>query len=278
MSDLQELNRLLGETYSTVKNGKSVPLDLPLAYSFLDDTKKLLTLDFLSPEATADDRLVLLEKIEEKLGFLLEKSSVPEPKQALDFFLSSLPETRRLLLGTIEAILNGDPASDSPSEIVLCYPGFQAILHYRIAHLLYQMNLKVLARLIAEDAHRSTGIDINPGATIGENFFIDHGTGIVIGETAVIGNNVKLYQGVTLGALSLSRGRLLKGMKRHPTVEDGVTIYSSAAIFGGETVIGEGSTVGANVYLTHSIAKHSIVFLGNGGIRVIPKVDDVKRK
>jgi len=271
---MNEISKLTSELTSFYVNeeDQAKKIDFPLFYSLIDDTKKVLTLDYENPDYTKDDVTELLDKISKKLSMVLDLYQAPEPTKLHDFFLDSLPKQRELLNGSIEAILNGDPASDSKREIVLCYPGFRAILSYRIAHLLYEMNLKLLARTVSENVHRSTGIDINPGAQIGKNFFIDHGTGIVVGETAIIGDNVKLYQGVTLGALSLSRGRLLKGLKRHPTVEDNVTIYSNAAIFGGDTIIGKGSTIGAVVYLTHSVPPNSIVYLGNSGIRTIEKV------
>ena len=174
-----------------------------------------------------------------------------------DLFFAALPEIKRTLLTDAEAIYEGDPACSSKEEAILTYPGFFAILTYRIAHVLRTLGLAFVARVLSEYAHSRTGIDINPGAEIGESFFIDHGTGIVVGETAVIGKRVKLYQGVTLGALSLREGRKLSGKKRHPTVEDDVTIYSGASIFGGDTIIGRGSTVGSNAYITDSIPPYS---------------------
>lgn len=175
-----------------------------------------------------------------------------------DSFFDGLPEVKRLLVSDADAIFQGDPACASPAEAILTYPGFLAISAYRVAHLLRKLGLRFVSRVLSEYAHSRTGIDINPGAEIGERFFIDHGTGIVIGETTVIGKNVKIYQGVTLGALSLREGRKLAGHKRHPTVEDNVTIYSGASIFGGDTVIGEGSTVSSNAYIVSSIPPHSI--------------------
>jgi serine O-acetyltransferase len=245
-----------------------------LALSFLSQTKEVLLLDYLPQPFTKDSLSSRLVRIEDMAFSLFEATDPATAREKTDSFLSSLPDVRRLLFGSLKAILNGDPAASSFSEIVLCYPGFEAILNYRIAHVVYQLGDKVLARIFSEAAHRDTGIDINPGATIGRNFFIDHGTGIVIGETASIGNDVKLYQGVTLGAKSLAKGRMLSGLKRHPTVEDGCTIYSNASILGGTTVIGASTTVGANVYLTSSVPPRSIVYLGNSGIRIIPKVEE----
>jgi len=279
MSDIKDIQQNLESLYASDED-QAKQIDFPLFYSLIDDTKKVLTLDYVEPDYTKEILSDYLQKIDQKLTLVLTKFHADDIQKKHDFYIDSLPEVRRLLNGSVQAILNGDPASDSPREVVLCYPGFRAILSYRIAHLLYEMDLKLMARTVSELSHRSTGIDINPGARIGENFFIDHGTGIVVGETTIIGNDVKLYQGVTLGALSLSRGRLLKGLKRHPTVEDNVTIYSNAAIFGGDTVIGKGSTIGAVVYLTHSVPPDSIVYLGNSGIRTIQKVKNpfVKEK
>ena len=168
-------------------------------------------------------------------------------------FLDSLPDVDKVIKTDIEAIYDGDPACKSISEIILCYPGLTAIYTYRIAHVLYKLNVPTLPRIISEFAHSKTGVDIHPGAEIDSYFFIDHGTGIVIGETCVIGKHVKIYQGVTLGGLSLRKGRELNGVKRHPTIMDNVTIYSGASIFGGDTVIGKNSTIGSNAFITESV-------------------------
>ncbi|MFN3683581.1 MAG: serine O-acetyltransferase EpsC [Fimbriimonadaceae bacterium] len=172
-------------------------------------------------------------------------------------FVSELPEVHRKLLLDAEAIYTGDPAAESLDEVILAYPGFFAIATYRLANVLYRLGVPVIPRLMTEVAHRKTGIDIHPGATIGESFFIDHGTGVVIGETTVIGNNVKLYQGVTLGALYVSRS--LHGQRRHPTLGDNVVVYAGATILGGKTVVGDNSIVGGNAWLTHSVPPNSIV-------------------
>lgn len=168
-------------------------------------------------------------------------------------FFEKLPFIYKSLLCDLEMTFNSDPACNSITEALITYPGMYAIIIYRISHILYELNLKVIARIISEKAHSITGIDINPGAQIGDYFFIDHGTGIVIGETTIIGHHVKIYQGVTLGALSLERGQLMKGMKRHPTIKNYVTIYSSASILGGNTIIGNNCVIGSNVYITKSI-------------------------
>ena len=171
--------------------------------------------------------------------------------------LEELPEIKRKITLDVEAVFKGDPAAKSKEEIILSYPGLEAILIYRIANFLYTNGVPIIPRIMSEYIHGKTGIDINPGAKIGESFFIDHGTGIVIGETTVIGNNVKIYQGVTLGALSVKKE--LKNKKRHPTIEDDVTIYAGATILGGETTIGRGSTIGGNTWVTHSIPAGTVL-------------------
>ena len=179
-------------------------------------------------------------------------------KEKAERFFKSIPELYRILNTDIEALLAGDPAARTRFEIIRAYPGFYAISFYRIAHALYKLNVPLLPRIITEYAHSKTGIDIHPAAAIGEHFFIDHGTGIVIGETTIIGNHVKLYQGVTLGALSVDKS--MASVKRHPTVEDHVIIYSGATILGGETVIGHNSIIGGNVWLTKSVPSSSTVY------------------
>ena len=168
-------------------------------------------------------------------------------------FLGKIPEIRAMVQTDVEAAYEGDPAATSLDEIIFCYPGLFAITVYRLAHVLYELQVPMIPRIMTEYAHGTTGIDIHPGATVGEYFFIDHGTGIVIGETTVIGQRVKIYQGVTLGGLSTRGGQLLRGVKRHPTIEDNVTIYANASILGGNTVIGRDSVIGANAFITHSI-------------------------
>ena len=174
-------------------------------------------------------------------------------------FAEKLPEIQLILLDDVEAGFNGDPAAKSKEEIIFSYPGFFAIFVYRIAHELYKLNVPFIPRMMTEYAHSGSGIDINPGATIGRFFFIDHGTGVVIGETTEIGDNVKLYQGVTLGALSTRKGQLLSNVKRHPTIKDNVTVYSGSSILGGETVVGESTIVGGNAFITSSVAQNTRV-------------------
>lgn len=183
-----------------------------------------------------------------------EKAIQEEAQTITVTFLKKIPKIREYLETDLQAAFDGDPAAESKEEIILSYPGLFAITTYRIAHELFLLSVPLIPRTMTEYAHSLTGIDIHPGATIGKYFFIDHGTGIVIGETTVIGEHVKVYQGVTLGALSTNGGQKLKHVKRHPTIEDYVTIYSGASILGGETVIGRNTIVGGNTFITRSIA------------------------
>ncbi len=195
----------------------------------------------------------LKKQIELALSFKGESDIPARSREITDEFIDNLPRVHSLLIKDVYANFEGDPAASSKEEVVFSYPGFYAIFVYRVANLLYKSGVPFVPRIMTEHAHGKTGIDINPGATIGEYFFIDHGTGIVIGETTIIGNHVKLYQGVTLGALSPRKGQSLSGVKRHPTVCDNVTIYSGASILGGETVIGEGAIIGGNCFVTESV-------------------------
>jgi len=197
----------------------------------------------------------LKKQIELALSFNSEDCVKAEAERITEGFISGLPSVHKLLTKDVHATFEGDPAASSLEEIIFSYPGFYAIMVYRIAHLLYQSHVPFIPRIMSEYAHGKTGVDINPGAQIGEYFFIDHGTGIVIGETTVIGNHVKIYQGVTLGALSPRKGQSLAGIKRHPTVCDGVTIYSGASILGGETVIGKDAVIGGNSFITESVSE-----------------------
>jgi serine O-acetyltransferase len=201
-----------------------------------------------------EDELRLdLEKLLHQLG----KDEV-ESKEMVNTFFGSIKNIYELLLKDADAYMKADPAARSAGEVIMAYPGFYAISVYRLAHQLWNMNIPILPRLIAEYAHSKTGIDIHPAAQIGERFFIDHGTGIVIGETTTIGNEVRLYQGVTLGALSVTPDK--KTMKRHPTISNGVVIYANATILGGNTEIGAQSIIGGNVWLIHSVPANSYVY------------------
>ena len=179
-------------------------------------------------------------------------------------FVARLPEVKRLVETDVQAAYEGDPAATSPMEVVMAYPGLYAVTIHRLAHELYNLKVPIIPRIMSELAHSKTGIDIHPGATIGERFFIDHGTGVVVGETTVIGKNVKLYQGVTLGAKSFQKdpatGALVKGIKRHPNVEDNVVIYAGATILGGDTTIGHDSEIGGSVWLIESVPPNSRVY------------------
>ena len=206
-------------------------------------------------------RLVLLERdLKELLKPLLRDSklSIEETSRS---FLDELPLIHDKLWLDAEAIFKGDPAAESIDEVILAYPGFTAIAVYRFAHVFYEMHVPIFPRLLTEYAHQTTGIDIHPGATIGNSFAIDHGTGIVIGESTIIGDNVKMYQGVTLGALSVDKA--LAKSKRHPTIEDDTVIYAQAVILGGDTVVGRNSVIGGNVWLTESVPPYSYVYQEN---------------
>ncbi len=186
-------------------------------------------------------------------------------------FLQCIPQLRRILATDVDAAFDGDPAVSSRDEIIFCYPGLEAITIFRLAHELRRLGVPFIPRMMTEWAHKTTGIDIHPGAIVGEHFFIDHGTGVVIGETCEIGSHVKIYQGVTLGALSFptdSDGQLIRGHKRHPTIEDRVVIYANATILGGKTVIGHDSVIGSSVWVTSTVAPHTTVTLEKPRLRV----------
>ncbi len=207
---------------------------------------------------------VLRYQSREKGDGMSPEANAGRARTIAEIFMAELPAIGKMLQEDIDAAYEGDPAAISKMEVVMAYPGFRAITVHRLAHTLHSLQVPILPRAMSEIAHSRTGIDIHPGATIGEHFFIDHGTGVVIGETTVIGKNVKLYQGVTLGALSFPKdeatGMLMKGHKRHPNVEDNVVIYAGATILGGETTIGHDSEIGGNVWLMESIPPFSRVY------------------
>ena len=219
-------------------------------------------------------------RLEEQIAIALRLGASVDEKRACELdaqaqeltirFLERLPEVRALLQTDLEAFFDGDPAATSPDEIIIAYPGLQAILVNRMAHVLFELKVPLIPRIMTEFAHSRTGIDIHPGATIGHHFFIDHGTGIVIGETTVIGDYVKIYQGVTLGALSTRGGQSLRGKRRHPTIEDRVTIYSGASVLGGDTVIGHDAVIGGNAFITASIAPGTRVSLKDQELELRP--------
>lgn len=266
--------RAMAQTYSTGAvplYGKKLRLpDRQAVILLIKDMRRLIfpayygeaALMSLAPE---DYAALLLERIEKQLQRQIVLT-LPEEQEAQAAELAAemvtkLPQIARQVQMDLEATFDGDPAAGSREEILFSYPGLFAILVYRVAHELYRLHIPILPRMMSEYAHSHTGIDIHPGAQIGDYFFIDHGTGIVVGETTVIGDRVKLYQGVTLGALSTRDGHHSLPGKRHPTVEDDVTIYSGASILGGDTVIGRGSVVGGNAFLTSSVQKDTRVVI-----------------
>jgi len=223
-------------------------------------------LDGTLPQLTAERLFSVVRRLQEQVR---KSVRIGDPKRPtgktapiMEKFTRALPVVRELLQTDVEAAFDGDPSALSREEIILSFPFIEAIGIQRLAHRLHREGAPIIPRMMTEWAHARTGIDIHPGAAIGSHFFIDHGTGVVIGETCQIGNSVKLYHGVTLGARSFQKdetGHIVKGTKRHPDVEDNVTIYPNSTVLGGETVIGEGSTIGANVFLMHSVPPHSLV-------------------
>lgn len=242
--------------------------------SLCEDLLHLLFPGFFSDEAVSSDELQLMThelvagirqrlNIEVRRTARLNGDSTPAESESLVCrFMLALPEVRALLQTDVEAAFEGDPAARGFEEIILAYPGLEAIAIQRTAHVLYQEHVPLIPRMMTEWAHGRTGIDIHPGAEIGTHFFIDHGTGVVIGETANLGNHVKLYQGVGLVARSLAAGQALRGKKRHPTLEDHVTVYANATIVGGDTIIGARSTIGANVFILESVPPDMLYALG----------------
>jgi len=230
--------------------------------AFIDGILQLLLPHFSERQyAKREEIETELESLKSRLKELLSSCgscSKADVNRIADNFFASLPEIHNMLWLDAKAITEGDPAAESIDEVILAYPGFLAIAIYRLAHVLYNERVAVIPRIISEYAHQLTGIDIHPGAEIGNSFCIDHGTGIVIGETAVIGNNVKIYQGVTLGALSVEKS--MANSKRHPTIEDNVIIYAQSVILGGKTVIGANSILGGNTWITQSIPPDSVVY------------------
>ena len=264
MVNFDKIKEQLKKGYALEDGGCGSKLVLPErdeVVKILDGLRKLFYPAFFARKELFDGVDAFLEKMTGSLYFKLKKQislslscseNEGEAERITDGFFEQLPQIQKTLATDIQATFDSDPAAKCKDEIVLSYPGFYAIFVYRVAHVLYEYGVPFLPRMMTEHAHSKTGIDVNPGAKIGEYFFIDHGTGIVIGETTVIGKGVKLYQGVTLGALSPRHGQSLSGVKRHPTVEDNVTVYSGASILGGETVIGEGAEL-RNVILDKDV-------------------------
>jgi serine O-acetyltransferase len=218
------------------------------------------------------------DRVVAKISSCDDKQDYEAKGQAMAIaFLERIPALRELLATDAKAAYDGDPACKSIDEVVFCYPGYEAITVHRISHELRDLGIPFIPRMMSEWAHKETGIDIHPGATIGHHFFIDHGTGVVIGETCDIGNHVKIYQGVTLGALSFATdndGNLVRGHKRHPTIEDNVVIYASATVLGGKTIVGHHSVIGSSVWLTHSVEPHTTVTMEKPRLRIRAEMPD----
>ena len=262
-----------------------------LVGAICDEFLQVLFPGFFAEEIVASDELPLITNervasIRERLGMELRRSLRIKSSPPVDLraaankicceFLGKLPVIRRLLHTDVQAAYEGDPAARSFEEIIVAYPCLEAIAIQRLAHVLYRQDVPLIPRMMTEWAHSRTGIDIHPGAQIGSHFFIDHGTGVVIGETCIIGSHVKLYHGVTLGARSFAKdehGNLVKGIKRHPNVEDFVTIYPNATILGGDTTIGARSTIGANVFLMESVPADTLYTVGDIEHRMLNKKD-----
>lgn len=238
--------------------GSYMPFKKENIHNFVTLTEEIL---FFQEMCKKPNKTKLFLMIRKAKRTLLKGKKCKQFSAVLDDFFGKLPLIKEMLLLDASAIHDADPAANSLLEIIFTYTSFKAIISYRIAHEFYLKNLKMLARAISENAHSITGVDINPGATIGNSFCIDHGTGIVIGETAIIGDNVRIYQGVTLGAKTLEKGHDLRGTKRHPTIENNVILYSGTSILGGDVVIGENSIIGGNTFITNSVPPNSKVML-----------------
>lgn len=240
----------------------------------LKDTAKTFTKRLFYSLFDCEQEEAHTDYLEETFLKIVSKLEIANGKAIWDVFKTELPDIRRQLDLDAIAFENNDPASHSLAEIYMAYPGFYAISIYRLSHALYNHKVYILPRMMSEYIHGITGVDIHPGATIGESFYIDHGTGIVIGETAIIGENVKIYQGVTLGGISVSKDMASK--KRHPTIEDNVCIYANATVLGGDIVIGANSTIGANVWITESVPENSLVTYQTE-IKIRPKKNGIRK-
>ena len=274
-------------------DGGNLPSKFAIA-SITTDLLRLLLPGFFDEKPIQTSELkveisMLMDSVSERLEDEIAKSikhkhpgniSTAPPRQLArkitNEFLGTFPEIRKLLKTDVEAAYSGDPAAISHEEVVVAYPFIETIAVQRMAHQLYERDVTLIPRIMSEWAHSRTGIDLHPGAKIGSHFFIDHGTGTVVGETTIIGNNVKIYHGVTLGAKSTSRVEELRGSKRHPTIEDGVTIYPGATILGGETVIGSNSTIGGNVFLIHSVPPDSLAIAEDISVNITQKASQTE--
>lgn len=271
--EADERTRRIGETFLPSRS---------MIVEILDETRQLLFPGYFGQKKLTRENIEyhvgnLLDRLgsylTDQICYCLCSEGVWDDSEGLDpcrekaaeiayGFLARIPKIRRMLALDVQAAYDGDPAAKSIDEVIYCYPGFYAVTVYRIAHELADLKVPLMPRIMTEYAHSVTGVDIHPNATIGKRFFIDHATGVVVGETTRIGDDVKIYQGVTLGAQSFpkdERGRVIKGLQRHPTIEDKVTIYANATILGGETVVGEGVTVAGNTFVTDSVSAGSLV-------------------
>ncbi|HTR43822.1 MAG TPA: serine O-acetyltransferase [Pseudomonadales bacterium] len=295
METVTKLTNELVESYAQVGginhlDGKNLPSKraivaitqdlLRLLFPGFFDEKPIHSSEIKMETAALLDSILgrLEDEIRKSFAFItpkdLPKKDIPKAAHALTVeFLGTLPAIREILCTDVSAAFDGDPAAASKDEIIVSYPFIEAIAVQRLAHELYLKNVGLIPRIMTEWAHSRSGMEIHPGATIGSHFFVDHCTGTVVGETAIIGNHVKMYHGVTLGAKSTSGGQALRGKKRHPTIEDKVTIYPGATILGGETVIGAGSTIGGNVFIMDSVAPNSLVIYDGLDMRVLNKAD-----
>ncbi len=295
METVTQLTNQLVASYARVGginhlDGKNLPSKRAIAVITVD-LLRLLFPGFFDekPVHSSEIKVVTAELLDSVLGALedeIRKSLEYDPPESLSKkeitaaahqltvdFLGSLPRVREILQTDMEAAFDGDPAAKSKEEVLVSYPFIEAIAVQRLAHELYLKDVALIPRIMTEWAHARTGMDLHPGAKIGSHFFVDHCTGTVVGETAIIGNHVKMYHSVTLGAKSTAGGQQLRGKKRHPTIEDRVTIYPGATILGGETVIGAGSTIGGNVFIMNSVAPNSLVVYDGLDMRVLNKRD-----
>ena len=274
------INHLEGKNLPSKSAIAAISMDLlRLVFPGFFDDRPMHSSELKVETATLMDSL--WERLEDEIDKSLEYAPPSDLKKkelrlmarsVTGGFLSNLPRIREMLQTDVEAAYQGDPAALTKEEVIVAYPFVEAIAVQRLAHELYLEHVPLIPRIMTEWAHSRTGMDLHPGAQIGSHFFVDHCTGTVVGETTLIGNHVKMYQGVGLVARSLSGGQLLRGQKRHPTIEDHVTIYAGATIMGGDTVVGEGSTIGANVFLLHSVPANSLVIYEDVQVKVLNKL------
>lgn len=281
---IEEIVKRIEENYKAEEFDASREISFPSRAVIIEILKDLRTLLFPgyfgthfpskdNPSYFIGDLLneirgLLSSQVKSALAFAGEEDIEKRTEEVCDVFFEELPNVQSMLLKDVQAAFDGDPAAQSKQEVIFSYPGLFAIFIYRIAHVLYEQKVPLIPRIMTEYGHSGTGVDINAGAKIGEYFFMDHATGIVIGETTEIGNHVKLYQGVTLGALSTTDGQALSGVKRHPTICDNVVIYSNASVLGGDTVIGENSVIGGSAFITSSVPANTKVIVKNPELNI----------